>query len=241
MHICRTDLFLLVVRVYTLTPCSCMAQVTKHIVCVSPQNTHTSSRNVVHLATLDDTKHGNSFFSNPEPVLLRAQPLRRSTATAEWRCGWAPTLCRLFSSDDVRKPNAKRRRNIIWKSRRSTFGLGSWWGDPAQNNPTTFFLPHKDYQLQENNRRLQQAGWTFAKQSTDSSKEAKRSEFEAVPNSTFFVIWKMHFQSEVCSSSRFPTEAMVWINEIDSAENMDELKLSSSILGRNIPNFEVTD
>ena len=51
----------------------------------------------------------------------------------------------------------------------------------------------------------------------------------------------MHFQSGVCSSSSFPTEAMVWINEIDSAENMDELKLSSSILGRKIPDFEVTD
>ena len=64
---CCTDLFLLVVRVYshTLTPCACMAQGTKHIVCVSPKNTHTSpsSRNVVHLAALDDTTHGHSFLT----------------------------------------------------------------------------------------------------------------------------------------------------------------------------------
>ena len=86
---CCTDLFLLVVRVYsrTLTPCTMMAQVTKHIVCGSPKNTHTSSRNVVHLATFDDTKHGHSFLSFPEPVFQRAEPLRRSTATAEWRFG----------------------------------------------------------------------------------------------------------------------------------------------------------
>ena len=66
MHIRCTDVFLLVVRVYshTLTPCTCMAQVTKHIVCVSPTNMHTSSssRNVVHLAE-PDTTHGHSFLT----------------------------------------------------------------------------------------------------------------------------------------------------------------------------------
>ena len=34
---------------------------------------------------------------------------------------------------------------------------------------------------------------------------------------------------------------MVWINEIDSARNMDELKSSNSILGRMILDFEVFD
>ena len=55
MHSCCTDLFLPVVIVYshTLTACTCMAQVTKHIVCVSPRSTHTSSRSVAlpHLMT----------------------------------------------------------------------------------------------------------------------------------------------------------------------------------------------
>ena len=46
-----------------LNPCTCMAQVTKHIVCVSPKNTYTSSRNVEHLPALDDTKHGHSFLT----------------------------------------------------------------------------------------------------------------------------------------------------------------------------------
>ena len=65
MHSCCTDFFLLVVRVHshTLTPCTCMAQVTKQFVCVSPKNTHTSSRNAVHLAALDDTTHGHSFIT----------------------------------------------------------------------------------------------------------------------------------------------------------------------------------
>ena len=47
----------------------------------------TASRNVVHHATLDVTKHRHFFLTYPEPFLQRAQTLRRSTATAEWRFG----------------------------------------------------------------------------------------------------------------------------------------------------------
>ena len=59
---------------HTLIPCTCMAQVTKHIVCASPKNIHTtsSSRNVVHLAE-PDTTHGHSFSTFPESVLQRAE------------------------------------------------------------------------------------------------------------------------------------------------------------------------
>ena len=59
---------------------------------------------------------------------------------------------------------------------------------------------------------------------------AERLEFEQCPNSATFVTWKMYFNSEDCSSSSFPTEATVWINEVDSAKKMDGLKSSSSLL-----------
>ena len=96
MHSCCTDVFLLVVRVYshTLTPCTCMAQVTKHIVCVSPTNIHTSSssRNVVHLAE-PDTTHGHSFLTYSWISLPASRTtLRRSTATAEWRLDGSTAL-----------------------------------------------------------------------------------------------------------------------------------------------------
>ena len=55
------------------------------------------------------------------------------------------------------------------------------------------------------------------------------------PNSTTFVIWNTNFKSDVCSSSGFPTEAMVWIDDVDSSRNMDESKSSYSIQGRMIP------
>ena len=59
-----------------------------------------------------------------------------------------------------------------------------------------------------------------------------------IPEPNSFVIWKMNFTSEVCSSSSFPTEAMVWISEVNSSRIVHELKSSSSILR---PNFDVLD
>ena len=55
-------------------------------------------------------------------------------------------------------------------------------------------------------------------------KEAKRIEFENLPFLTTFVFWKM--KSEVAPAQVFPTEAMVWINELESVRNIDELKSS---------------
>ena len=64
-------------------------------------------------------------------------------------------------------------------------------------------------------------------------------EVEKCPNSNTLVMWMVNFKSEVCSGTSFPAEAMVCINDIDSANNMDELKSSSSLLGRLLPDFEV--
>ena len=55
------------------------------------------------------------------------------------------------------------------------------------------------------------------------------------------MLWKMNFKSEVCSSSSFPAEAVVWLNEDDSARFIDELKSSIFFWGGIIPDFEVLD
>ena len=74
------------------------------------------------------------------------------------------------------------------------------------------------------------------------TEEAERIEFEKFLKSNSFVIWKMNFKHEVCcSSSSFPTHALLWINEIDSARNMEEFWSSNSVLGRMIPDLEVLD
>ena len=75
-------------------------------------------------------------------------------------------------------------------------------------------------------------------------KEAERIEFEKLPNSTKFVIWKMNFKSGVCSSKSFPTEAVVWINESDSPDMWTNLSRPQQSLDEKIqtgscsPRFE---
>ena len=40
---------------------------------------------------------------------------------------------------------------------------------------------------------------------------------------------------------RFPSEAMLWIKEVEIVDSVDELKSSRSIAGKNFPNFEMLD
>ena len=123
IHSWCTDLFLFVVRVYshTLTPCTCMAHVTKQIVCVSPRNTHTSSRNVVHLAALDDTTHGHSFLTfSWKSVFQRAeQPCEDRQPQAVWRFDGTTTLYSLWAQAACCRPGlqALHRRRSIHRTR----------------------------------------------------------------------------------------------------------------------------
>ena len=51
----------------------------------------------------------------------------------------------------------------------------------------------------------------------------------------------MRFKTEVCTCSQFPTEAMLWIKEVELVDSVDELRSSSSIRGISMPNSEVLD
>ena len=56
-----------------------------------------------------------------------------------------------------------------------------------------------------------------------------------------FVCWKIRFKTEVCTCSQFPTEAMLWIKEVEMVDSVDDLMSSSSRRGIQMPNFEVLD
>ena len=56
-----------------------------------------------------------------------------------------------------------------------------------------------------------------------------------------FACWKIRFKTEVCTCSQFPTEAMLWIREVEMAESVGDLKSSRSIRGIRMPEFEVLD
>ena len=57
-----------------------------------------------------------------------------------------------------------------------------------------------------------------------------------------FRVEKIRFKTEVCSCSNFPTEAMLWIKEVEVAASVDDSKSSRSIQGVTpFPDFELLD
>ena len=65
--------------------------------------------------------------------------------------------------------------------------------------------------------------------------------FDKFPNPATFDCWKMRFKTEVCTCSQFPTEAVLWIKEVEIVESVDDLKSPRSIRGTHGPDFEVLD
>ena len=61
------------------------------------------------------------------------------------------------------------------------------------------------------------------------------------PTPATFARWKIRFKTEVCTCSQFPTEAMLWIKEVELVDSVDDLKPSCSVKGHHMPNFEVLD
>ena len=56
-----------------------------------------------------------------------------------------------------------------------------------------------------------------------------------------FACLKIRFKTEVCTCSQFPTEALLWIKEVEMVESVDDLRSSSSIRSIPMPDFEVLD
>ena len=63
--------------------------------------------------------------------------------------------------------------------------------------------------------------------------------FDKFPTPATFACWKIRFKTEVCTCSQFPTEAMLWIKEVEMVDSVDDLKSSSSTRGISMPDFEV--
>ena len=54
--------------------------------------------------------------------------------------------------------------------------------------------------------------------------------FGKFPNPATFASWKIRFKIEVRTCSQYPTEAMLWIKEVEMAESVDDLKSSRSVM-----------
>ena len=56
-----------------------------------------------------------------------------------------------------------------------------------------------------------------------------------------FLCWKIRFKHQVTTCSDFPSGTMLWINEVEMVDSLDELKSSRSVAGKNFPNLEMLD
>ena len=51
----------------------------------------------------------------------------------------------------------------------------------------------------------------------------------------------MSAKIQVSNGSDFPSEATLWIEEVEMVDSLDELKSSRSVYGKDFPNFEMLD
>ena len=66
-------------------------------------------------------------------------------------------------------------------------------------------------------------------------------QFDKFPNPQSFSVWKTRFKSQVTTFSHIPSDAMLWIKEVEMVDSLEELKSSRSVAGKNFPHFEMLD
>ena len=66
-------------------------------------------------------------------------------------------------------------------------------------------------------------------------------QFDKFPTPSSFSCWKIGFKTQVISCSDFPSEAMIWIKQVEMVYSTEELKSSRPVVGKNFPNFEMLD
>ena len=66
-------------------------------------------------------------------------------------------------------------------------------------------------------------------------------QFDKCPNPQSFLVWKIRFKTQVTTCSDFPSDAMLWIKEVEMVDSVEELKSSRSASGKNFPHFEMLD
>ena len=68
-----------------------------------------------------------------------------------------------------------------------------------------------------------------------------RSSYRQIPHASNICLLEDEVKTEVCTCSQFPTEAMLWIKEVELVDSVDDLKSSCPVRGIRMPDFEVLD
>ena len=64
--------------------------------------------------------------------------------------------------------------------------------------------------------------------------QISKLQFDKFPNPQSFLVWKIRFKNQVTTCSDFPSEAMLWIKEVEMVDSSEELKPSRSVSGKNV-------
>ena len=51
-------------------------------------------------------------------------------------------------------------------------------------------------------------------------------QFGKFPNHQSFLVWKIRFRDQVTTCSDFPSEALLWIKQVEMVDSLNELKSS---------------
>ena len=65
--------------------------------------------------------------------------------------------------------------------------------------------------------------------------------FDKFTTPATFACWKITFKTEVCTCTQVPAEAMLWIEEVELVDSVDDLQSSCSVRGIRMPDFGVLD
>ena len=66
-------------------------------------------------------------------------------------------------------------------------------------------------------------------------------QFDTFPNPQSIMTWKTRFKTQVSSGSDFPSDALLWIKEVEMVDSLDGQKSSRSIYWKDFPDFEMLD
>ena len=62
--------------------------------------------------------------------------------------------------------------------------------------------------------------------------QISKLQFDKFTNPQSFLLWKIRFKNQVTTCSEFPSEAMLWIKEVEMVDSFEELKSSRTVIGK---------
>ena len=104
-------------------------------------------------------------------------------------------------------------------------GSSTPFEDMAENEPATIPMPmFATRPMTMNSKRL--VDIPHNSMVGQQRQQISELQFDKLPYPQSFLMWKIQFKTQVTTCSDFPSEAMLWIKELEMVDSLDELKSS---------------